>query len=84
MSKLTLAITALLAVLLIATGCGQKGALYLPDDPSQMEVIEQPAAEGSSPVSDDDNEPNGDDEDEDDEEAEPAPTNTPRGEGSPP
>lgn len=54
---------AIVACLLIGAGCGQKGLLYLPDDPSQMEVIEPAGTESGTPTSDD---VESDDEDEED------------------
>ena len=42
-----LTISAALA-LLVASGCGQKGALYLPDDPSELQTLEPAATEAST------------------------------------
>lgn len=46
-------------LLLIVAGCGQSGSLYLPSDPSEVEV--------SSPPAENQGEEDDDDEDEDDE-----------------
>jgi predicted small lipoprotein YifL len=50
-----LTISAALA-LLVASGCGQKGALYLPDDPSELQTLE-PATEASTEESSETAEP---------------------------
>lgn len=72
---------AIFLFLLIGAGCGQKGVLYLPDDPSQMEVIES-AETGSEGSPADNPEADGDDEDEEDDAEAPAAGAVP-GEGNP-
>jgi len=71
---------------LVVSGCGQKGALYLPDDPSEMQTLEPAAGEAAAEApameaSPDDAEP---DESDNDDEADEEATGRPPSEGNSP